>query len=481
MASPLRARLPFLRSRRELSGTEGLRRLAIQLATQTVVLVLIMLVALGVAVYAYTGHALLSNLEASVKARAAQTDPELCTAFRVDCGGGFVRPGPRPPQARNFPGTGPPDGNSRLRASRGNRPSDVSAVYVDRDLHVRHEDGVVGRAILDADDLEEAMARRTPHCCEIESSGGASYLTYIAPLWYQDRVIGAVQTAISTRQYDDTMGTLLRILLGVAVAGLVLSAGISAALVRRAIRPIARSFQRQRDFVADAAHELRTPLAIQRTVGDVGMGDSSTEALQEAVSLMMRENRHLTRLVDDLSLLARSDSNAVSIEHQAIDFSSVVQATATELAYLAEEQGVTMEIDVARGIQVTGDVLRLRQMILVLLDNALKFTPPGGAIKVMLVRQGRRVQLQVRDSGPGIAPEHLPRIFDRFYRADKVRTSEGSGLGLAIARWIVGAHGGTISAANAPTGGALFTVTLPAASRDTLARDTRVQEQPRPS
>jgi signal transduction histidine kinase len=442
-----------------------------------------MLVALGVAVYAYTGHALRSNLEASVKARAAQTDPELCTAFRVDCGGGFVRPGPRPPQARNFPGPGPPGGQSGLSTGRRrfNRSSDVSAVYVDRDLHVRHEDGVVGRAILDPDDLEEVIYRRAPHCCEIESNGGASYLTYIAPLWYQDRVIGAVQTAISTRQYDDTMGTLLRILLGVAVAGLVLSAGISAALVRRAIRPIARSFQRQRDFVADAAHELRTPLAIQRTVGDVGMGDSSTEALQEAVSLMMRENRHLTRLVDDLSLLARSDSNAVSIEHQAVDFSSVVQTTATELAYLAEEQGVTMEIDVHRGIQVTGDVLRLRQMILVLLDNALKFTPPGGTIKVMLARQGRRVQLQVRDSGPGIAPEHLPRIFDRFYRADKARTSEGSGLGLAIARWIVGAHGGTISAANAPTGGALFTVTLPMTSRDALARDTRVQEQPRPS
>ena len=103
-------------------------------------------------------------------------------------------------------------------------------------------------------------------------------------------------------------------------------------------------------------------------------------------------------------------------------------------------------------------------MLLILLDNALKYTPDGGAIAVCVARQGGQARLQVRDSGPGIAPEDLPRLFERFYRADKARSSASTGLGLAIGRWIAEAHGGRIAAANAPEGGALFTVTLPLAA-----------------
>ncbi len=108
-----------------------------------------------------------------------------------------------------------------------------------------------------------------------------------------------------------------------------------------------------------------------------------------------------------------------------------------------------------------GDEGRLRQLLLILLDNALKYTPEGGKVVVGAEVHGGSVRLAVRDSGPGIDPADLPRIFERFYRADKARTGKGSGLGLAIARWIVDAHNGRITAVNAPGGGALFTVTLP--------------------
>jgi signal transduction histidine kinase len=129
---------------------------------------------------------------------------------------------------------------------------------------------------------------------------------------------------------------------------------------------------------------------------------------------------------------------------------------------VAEEQGVRLEVD-AEPAPVRGDAARLRQLLLILLDNALKHSPTGGRIAVYVAHQGHQVILQVRDWGPGIDPADLPYLFDRFYRADRSRSGEGTGLGLAIGRWIAGAHGGAIRAINAPGGGALFSVSIPAA------------------
>ncbi len=144
-----------------------------------------------------------------------------------------------------------------------------------------------------------------------------------------------------------------------------------------------------------------------------------------------------------------------------MNLSSLVQDTTSELEPLAEERGMRLAADVGANVWVLGDVMRLRQLLLVLLDNAFKYSPPGGSVEVRLQTSGGRAQLQVRDSGPGIDPADLPRIFDRFYRADKARTGEGSGLGLAIARWIVEAHGGQLHAGNATPHGAMLTATLP--------------------
>jgi signal transduction histidine kinase len=259
------------------------------------------------------------------------------------------------------------------------------------------------------------------------------------------------------------MRTVLQALFAVALLGLLISGGISIALVRRALQPIRVAIQRQRDFVADAAHELRTPLAIMRTVGEVGMADPSVDELQATIAQMLTENQHLTRLVEDLSLLARTDTDAVAIERRSVDVSSLVTGTVAELEPLAEAQGVALSADVAGNVNGLGDILRLRQLLLILLDNALKHTPAGGTVSVRLFPQGDRARLQVTDSGPGIDPDDLPWIFDRFYRADHARTGEGSGLGLAIGKWIVEAHGGHIQAGNASPQGAVFTVTLPIA------------------
>ncbi len=450
---------------------EHLRRVALRLAARTVVLLLVMLVVLEIVVYVITRQALLGSLETTLANRAQQSDPSLCAAYHLPC----ANPGSPGPGG----GSGPPPGfGGGGHAPQGNSgttgpslgPSEASAVYVDRNLHVVHGDGLISKVLLDAPDVRKAFSTLKDQCCSTENYLGQDYLVYTSPIHLNTHVIGAVQTSISEHQYEQTMSSLLQALLVVAVLGLVTSGGISAVLVRRSLAPIQRAVQRQRDFVADAAHELRTPLAIMRTVGEVGMSASSAGELQATVAQMLGENQHLTRLVDDLSLLARSDTNAVTIERDLVDLSSLVQDTSVELTYLAEEQGVALTTDIQGGVHMIGDVVRLRQLLLILLDNALKHTPSGGKIGVSLGNHAGRIQLQVTDSGPGIPADAMSRIFDRFYRSDQSRTGEGSGLGLAIGKWITEAHGGQIGVANAPTHGAVFTAVFPSSRQSSSRR-----------
>jgi len=468
---------------------EGLHRVALRLAAQTVILLLVMLLALEVIVYTITQHALLKSLESTLQARAHQPDPSLCRSFNLPCGspnGGSGFPdfgpggarGPAPGQGR---GTAPIPRAGASLATGANAtigPSDASAVYVDTANHVRHGDGVLGSVLLDPLASQTAMRSGRPQCCTTVTYRGESFRVYSDALVYRGKIVGAVQTSISEHQYLGTMNTLLQGLVLVTLLGLAGSAGISVLLTRRALQPIHVAIQRQRDFVADAAHELRTPLAIQRTVGEVGLGGSALEDQQTTIEQMLAENRHLTRLVDDLSLLARADSYAVALERAPLALSQLVGDTAAELAPLAEAEGISLTSEVQAGISMSADTTRLRQLLLILLDNALKQTPEGGTVGVSLSAHGNQARLVVSDTGPGIPQSDLSRIFDRFYQADQARTGKGSGLGLAIGRWIVEAHGGHIVAANGPGGGAVFTVTLPLGRSGIQRHET---SRPRPS
>jgi signal transduction histidine kinase len=457
---------------------QSLRRIGTRLALQTVALVLVMIIALGVVVYVFTQHSLITSLQKTLRQRAAEIDPGACQNLHLRCQpiGGQGGPPPRHgnPNGQPFPSghgnrpgspTGrPPNGSSAPPLySQTLYPNEASAVYIDKHLNVVDHHGALGPVILDRGGAKRAFRNGSEQCCSVQPHNGQNYLVYSAPLRNDSGAIAAVvQTSISEHQYQDTLNTLLEILLVVAALGLLGSGAVSAVLVQRALQPIRLAMQRQRDFVADAAHELRTPLAIMRTVGEVGMATPSVDDLQATVAQMLGENQHLTRLVDDLSLLARTDTNSVSIERRPTNLSALIDETVAELTYLAEEQGVTLSRAIQNNLEVHGDALRLRQLLLILLDNALKHTPEGGTVTVSISAHGGRVRLQVADSGPGIAPPDLPHIFDRFYQADHARAGEGSGLGLSIAKWIVEAHGGSIQAGAASPHGAVFTVTLPA-------------------
>jgi signal transduction histidine kinase len=168
---------------------------------------------------------------------------------------------------------------------------------------------------------------------------------------------------------------------------------------------------------------------------------------------------HLTALVDDLLLLARTDSGAVQIEHVPVDLADVAVEATGALAPVATERGVHLEVD-PRPAELLGDPLRLRQLVTILVDNALAHTPSGAGVVVRVRRDQRLAVLEVMDEGPGIREADLDRVFERFWRADDA-PSGGTGLGLSIARWIVERHGGTIRASNRPEGGARFEVRIP--------------------
>ena len=270
------------------------------------------------------------------------------------------------------------------------------------------------------------------------------------------------------------LSTLLSVLTFGGLAALLLALAAGYVYAGRALIPVRASMdrrdaalQRQREFTANASHELRTPLTIIRaSVADLRRNRKQpVEKVGEALDDIDVEVSHLTALVEDLLLLARTDSGALALERTPLDLADVAAEAAGPLTPVAAQRGVRLEVD-PRPAQVAGDPLRLRQLVTILADNALAHSPAGTTVAVRIRPEGTDAVLTIDDQGPGIRDEDLPRIFERFWRADNAPAG-GTGLGLSIAAWIVEAHGGAISAANRPEGGARFEVRLPTSSAGT--------------
>ena len=238
---------------------------------------------------------------------------------------------------------------------------------------------------------------------------------------------------------------------------------------------IDRSVSQLRQFTADASHELRAPLALIYTAAEFSLRrERPREELVDALEKILRESRHTTSLVDSLLLLARADSGGDSLQAPVpINLSTLCQDAADRAAELGSAKSISVVTDLgSTSIVVDGDETALRRLLLILVDNAVKYTPAGGRVDVGLAvdrNAGHAALIRIADSGIGMAAADLPHVFDRFWRADKVRsrTMGGTGLGLAIARWIVDRHGGTIVVSSEVGQGSVFTVTLPLASDST--------------
>jgi len=249
--------------------------------------------------------------------------------------------------------------------------------------------------------------------------------------------------------------------LALAIAAGWVYAGRALVPIRGAIDRREAALRRQREFAANASHELRTPLTVIRTsVTDLRRNaDQPLGAVGTALDDIDAETAHLAALVDDLLMLARTDAGTMEMEQVPVDLADVAVDAAGSLTPMAAERGVAVVADPLPAV-VDGDPLRLRQLVTILVDNAVAHTPAGGSVTVRVRSDGETAALIVEDTGPGIRPDDLPRVFERFWRADGA-PSGGTGLGLAIAAWIVERHGGRIEAANRPEGGARFEARIP--------------------
>jgi heavy metal sensor kinase len=243
-----------------------------------------------------------------------------------------------------------------------------------------------------------------------------------------------------------------------------------AAVVNSLLERLEQAFAQQRRFMADASHELRTPVAVLRTEADVTLSrPNRTEAeYRESVTVMRDSARRLGRIVDDLFLLARADAGHLPLRRSVIYLEEVVDDAARAVRAIAQEHGVRIAVDPVEDAPFSGDADLLVRLMLNLLDNAIKHSPTGGTVTLSLVRVGQEYRIGVVDEGPGIPAEAQAQIFERFFRVGRARSRAaateptGAGLGLAIARWIAEAHGGRLELVRSTDAGTHFQLVLPA-------------------
>lgn len=238
----------------------------------------------------------------------------------------------------------------------------------------------------------------------------------------------------------------LLVMLGAGLAALLVIVLAGWFLTERALAPIRSAMDRQVRFTADASHELRTPL----TIVDAGLQvlkrhpDQTVGRNAQLLDAISAETQRMTRLVEDLLTLARVDSGRTQLQIEPTDVSKLVVSTGQDLQALAARRGGHLDVRSEPRIEAHVDRDRLRQLLVILVDNALRHGEPSGTVEVRTDRVGHELRLEVCDRGPGIPVEHRGKVFERFYQLDGSRSGSSAGLGLAIAHWIVSAHGGTI-------------------------------------
>ena len=239
---------------------------------------------------------------------------------------------------------------------------------------------------------------------------------------------------------------------------------ISLFLSRLALRPVSRAWEQQNQLVADASHELKTPLTVILANTSIVLSHPEQRVAdnQKWLDYIQEESLRMKTLVEDLLFLAKNEGGRLPAA-QRVPFSDLVEGCLLRFESVAFEQGVELTGQVSPGLSLTGDRDSLERLVMILLDNAVKYAGAGGQAALSLSLRGERILLTVRNTGTPIPPEHLPHLFERLYRADSSRSREqgGYGLGLAIAQAVVSAHRGTISVASDNVQGTVFSVSFP--------------------
>jgi len=239
--------------------------------------------------------------------------------------------------------------------------------------------------------------------------------------------------------------------------------------LNRMIERLEQSFQQINRFSADASHELRTPLTVlQGELESIAQGSQRLPVdVRDTIGSALEETQRLAKIVENLLAISRLEAGEARGQLERLDVAELARSTADQMRLLAEEKHIALDCDGTEPVEVEADPVRLKQVVVNLLDNAIKYTPRGGTVSVSVRRRDNHAILQVADTGIGISPADVPHIFDRFYRADKARSRQmgGTGLGLSIVRSICLAHGGQVTVESAEGRGSVFNVEIPLANR----------------
>ena len=303
-------------------------------------------------------------------------------------------------------------------------------------------DAARAAARIGRNDVQRTIANGHEDRLHAERFTGRSGTTYVA-------------VAVAGRpNFREQYASLIGIFGGAALAALVLVAVGGFLLARQSTIPVERSMDQMRRFMADAAHELRTPVTILRARTELALGhDRDAAADTAAFQSIEREAARIGGIVGDLLTLARADAGERQVARGSLYLDDVAAEAVAAARALAERKGVTLVVGSFEETHIVGDAGLVERLVLIVLDNAIKYTPEGGRVQLdVLARDGKRSVI-VTDSGMGIPPDQLPRIFERFYRGDEARSrAEGAGLGLPIARWIADLHNARISVSSDPAG-----------------------------
>jgi Signal transduction histidine kinase len=273
--------------------------------------------------------------------------------------------------------------------------------------------------------------------------------------------------AADLEDLEDRYTLLIAQFAAAAVAALALVGLGGVFLARKSARPVERAVEGMRRFMSDAGHEMRTPVTVLRTEAEVALGRARDPAEDfNAFQRIARESVRLSSVVEDLFTLARAESGELPIRRESVYLDDIVSDAVAATAALASGKGVALQLEQFEEAPVYGSAALLSRLAIILLDNAVKYTPFGGSVAVSVRASAQFAVLEVVDTGVGIAPDALPQVFDRFYRADATRrTAPGAGLGLAIARWIATAHDGVVSLSSVAGRGTAARLELPRQAR----------------
>jgi signal transduction histidine kinase len=321
-----------------------------------------------------------------------------------------------------------------------------------------------------ADGMVRALAREA-------AAKGSSTNRWDAP---QDSTLQAYAERFTTKQghpyvaaavanrdtLDDRYAVLLALAGALGALGLVLVASGGWLLARKSVAPVEHTMEQMRRFMADAAHELRTPVAVIRSRVDVTLERPRDAAAYEGTLTELRaEIERLATLVNDLFTLARADSDGRVFTPVRVQLDEIVLEAVTTAGWIASRREVNLDVVEAEEAVIDGDAALLRQLVMILLDNAIKFSHVGGRVDISVRAESAAATVVIQDDGVGIASADIPRVFDRFYRAESARgATAGAGLGLAIAKWIADVHGAAITISPATERGTRVTVRFPGAA-----------------